>query len=301
MLATATHDTKRGEDVRARLAVLSEMPEEWAGAVARWSRLTSRFRSGEYPDPSTEYFFYQTVVGAWPLDVERARAYMEKATREARTYTSWTAPDDNYDRAIRGYVEGALGDDAFVRDVEQFVEAVLTPGRVNALSQTLLKLTSPGVPDLYQGTEFWSLDLVDPDNRRPVDYERRRQALKLVERLTPAEIWRRRDEGLPKLWVTRQALAIRARHPDAVSAESTYEAISPRGSYAEHIVAFARGDRLVVAVPRLTRRLERGWSDTALPLPMGRWRNVLGDSEHLGEAPIDDVFADFPVALLERI
>ena len=165
MLTTSTHDTKRSEDVRARLAVLSEMPGPWAEAVRGWRRRNDRHRGEAGPDPGLEYLFYQTLVGAWPLTVERVEAYMEKAAREAKVHTSWVHPEPDFEADLARFVRDTLHDEAFRSDLEAFVSRVVGPGRINSLSQTLLKLTVPGVPDLYQGCELWDLSLVDPDNR----------------------------------------------------------------------------------------------------------------------------------------
>jgi (1->4)-alpha-D-glucan 1-alpha-D-glucosylmutase len=300
MLATATHDTKRGEDVRARLALLSEIPAQWTAAVRRWSTLADRYRSAEWPDRNTEYFFYQTLVGAWPLDVERALAYMEKATREAKAFTSWTTPNAAYDSALRRFIEGLLADEAFVREIDAFVEPLVTAGWVNALSQVLLKLTAPGVPDIYQGTELWSLHLVDPDNRRPVDYELRRRALREVHTLAPDEIWRRAADGLPKLWVVHNALALRNRRAELFDARGTYAAMRARGKQASHVIAFARGGASITVVPRLVCGLGGDWGDTAIDLPEGSWHNVLSGEQVAGEIPLAELLRALPVALLER-
>ncbi len=300
MLATSTHDTKRGEDVRARLALISEQAEAWADAVQRWTQLTARYRNGQFPDRNTEYFFYQTLVGAWPLDEVRAFAYLEKATREAKAYTSWTAPNVEYDAAVRHFIEGALRDDAFMRDVQSFVEPLVRPGWINALSQTLLKLTAPGIPDIYQGTELWSFHLVDPDNRRPVDYDVRRHALAEVKRMSADTIWDRANEGLPKLWVVHQALALRARRPEMFGVEGTYEPLAASGACAHHTVAFVRGGGSITIVPRLLQHLGASWRDTALPLPAGRWRNVFSGATVEGNVPLQELLEAFPVALLER-
>jgi (1->4)-alpha-D-glucan 1-alpha-D-glucosylmutase len=171
MLATATHDTKQSEDVRVRIHLLSEIPARWAEAVRRWAARNERHRRGGWPDRNTEYLLYQTLVGAWPLEVDRALTYMEKAIREAKVHTSWTHMNPDYEEAVRGFVTDVLSDPEFTSDLAAFVAPLVQPGRVNALAQTLLKLTAPGVPDLYQGTEVWNLSLVDPDNRRPVDYD----------------------------------------------------------------------------------------------------------------------------------
>jgi len=300
MLATSTHDTKRGEDVRARLALLSEVPAQWTAAVRRWSTIADGHRSAEWPDRNTEYLFYQTLVGAWPLDVERAVAYMEKATREAKAHTSWTTPNVAYDSALRRFVEGVLADEAFVGEIRAFVEPLVTAGWVNALSQVLLKLTAPGVPDMYQGTELWSLHLVDPDNRRPVDYDLRRRALRDVHTLRPGEIWSRAAEGLPKLWVVHHALALRSRRAELFDARGTYTAMRARGTRAGHVVAFARGGGSITVVPRLVCGLAGDWADTAIDLPDGPWHNVLSGEQFAGEVHVAELLRPFPVALLER-
>jgi (1->4)-alpha-D-glucan 1-alpha-D-glucosylmutase len=177
MLATSTHDTKRGEDVRARISVLSEIPRQWADAVQRWSAMNAPRRRNGAPSRNDEYLLYQTLVGAWPIDPDRLTAYMTKAAREAGVHTSWADPFAEYEDALRDFVAGTLGDRALVADLDAFLAPLLTPARVSSLSQTLIKCTAPGVPDFYQGTELWDLSLVDPDNRRAVDYERRRELL----------------------------------------------------------------------------------------------------------------------------
>ncbi len=299
MLTTATHDTKRGEDLRARLALLSEIPVEWVAAVLRWSNMTSAHRTNDWPDRNTEYFFYQTLIGGWPITVDRLTAYMEKATREARGHTSWTSPNQDYDTAIRAFVTGCLGDDAFLRDVERFVEPLVTPGRVNSLAQTLIKLTAPGVPDLYQGSEFWSLHLVDPDNRQPVDYRARRRGLAEVRELAPSTMWSQADSGLPKLWVVLQALQLRNRRPATFGSASSYRPVEATGPGSAHVVAFRRGSDVITIVPRLVMR--GNWSDTRLALPRGSWRNVMTTHVVEGTVEVQELWRDFPVALLERV
>ena len=243
MLATSTHDTKRSEDVRVRIHLLSEIPARWAEAVRRWAALNERYRRGGWPDRNTEYLLYQTLVGAWPLEVERALTYMEKAIREAKVHTSWTHTNADYEAAVRGFVTDVLADPEFTADLAAFVAPLVQAGRVNALAQTLLKLTAPGVPDLYQGTEVWDLSLVDPDNRRPVDYDLRRRLLREFEGATPEQVWARVDEGLPKLWLIRQALALRRRQPELFGPQGDYQPLLAKGERAAHVVAFARGER----------------------------------------------------------
>ncbi|MDQ3758286.1 MAG: malto-oligosyltrehalose synthase, partial [Actinomycetota bacterium] len=245
LLATSTHDTKRGEDVRARIAVLSEVPEQWAAFARRWVRHGA-------VDANAQYLLLQTLVGAWPISVERAAAYMEKATKEAKVHTSWTDPDPDYDAAARALVEEWLGHDAFVADIGVLVDLVRERGRVNSLAQTLLLLTAPGVPDIYQGTELWDDSLVDPDNRRPVDYEERRRLLASGDH--------------PKLRVITTALRA------GVSGE--YRPLPSD----DRTVAFARGDRHVVAVPRLG-------GPVSFEVPPGEWHDLLDD---------------LPVSLFER-
>jgi (1->4)-alpha-D-glucan 1-alpha-D-glucosylmutase len=302
MLATSTHDTKRSEDVRARLSLFSEIPERWGEAVRRWMRRNERHRTDGKPDRNAEYLLYQTLVGAWPLPAERAAAYMEKGAREAKVHTSWTRQDDAYEEALKSFVERVLGDRDFVTDLEGFVAPLVEPGRISSLAQVLLKLTAPGVPDTYQGTELWDLSLVDPDNRRPVDFELRRRLLRELEGgMTPEQILARMDEGLPKLWVIRQALHLRRRQPDWFGAEAGYFPLQARGAKAAHALAFARGRGVVAVVPRLLIGLGGDWGDTVLPLTEGRWRNELtGEDVPGGERRLADLLANFPVALLSR-
>ena len=302
MTTTTTHDTKRSEDVRARLSLLSEIPEEWGRAVERWAEHNLRHKADALPDRNAEYLLYQILVGAWPIDVDRATAYMLKATREAKAHTSWTDGNQAYEEALKGFVAGIMGDREFVADLTGFVGPLIGPGRVNSLSQALLKLTSPGVPDIYQGNELWDMSLVDPDNRRPVDYSTRRKLLAdLAGRPSPEEILRRADEGLPKLWVTRQALHLRRDRRDLFGPEGAYTPIKARGPKADHVVAYARGGGCVVVAPRLPIRLGGDWLDTAVALPSGDWTNLLtGEDAIGGESRVGRLLERFPVALLAR-
>jgi (1->4)-alpha-D-glucan 1-alpha-D-glucosylmutase len=326
MLTTSTHDTKRSEDVRARLVLLSEIPDRWAEAVRRWAAANERHRSpGGAPDRNLEYLVYQTLVGAWPIGVDRLLAYVEKAAKEAKQHTSWTDPDPGYEAAVRSFVEGVMADDAFLADLAGFVAPLVRATRVTSLAQTLLKLTAPGVPDVYQGCELWDHSLVDPDNRRPVDYELRRRALAAVRDVGPEEAWGRfAEEGGVKLWLIRRALAVRARRAAAFGGEGGYQPLAASGPQAERVVAYARGGPdVVVLVPRLALGLEAagGWGGTVLALPPGRWRDALGNGPVVegpvakgpvvegpvvegpvveGPVAVADLLARFPVALLER-
>ena len=254
MLTTSTHDTKRGEDVRTRISALSEMAPAWAEAVARWSAANARYRTGEMPDRKTEYLLYQTLVGAWPISVERIVAYMRKAAREGKERTSWVEPNSAYEDALEKFVTGVAGDAAFIADLETFLAQLLPAAQASSMALTLLKLTSPGVPDLYQGSELWDLTLVDPDNRRLVDFELRRRLLSELDQLSVEQIMARMGEGLPKLWTIRQALRTRAAHPECFGAEGEYTALWATGPKAGYLVAFRRGEDVITVAPRLADR-----------------------------------------------
>ncbi|MGH2381697.1 MAG: malto-oligosyltrehalose synthase [Candidatus Limnocylindria bacterium] len=301
MLALSTHDTKRSADLRARLALLSEDPDGWRDAVDRLASVAEAHRpDAGRPTPADAYLFFQTVVGAWPIDADRAADYLAKASREAKLHTSWTDPEPAYDRALAGFVRGCLADPAFVTAVEATVAPLVDAGRRAALAQLALQLTAPGVPDVYQGSELWDLSLVDPDNRRPVDYEARRRLLADIRQLGPADAWSQRDEGLPKMWLIRRALELRARRASAFGAASTYEPLMARGAEADAVVGFVRGSDVITVVPRLVRRIERlGWGDTVVDLPSGSWTELDG-SVLRGSVPLGELFSPFPVAILEH-
>ncbi|MBV8772904.1 MAG: malto-oligosyltrehalose synthase, partial [Deltaproteobacteria bacterium] len=301
MLATSTHDTKRSEDVRARLALLSEIPEEWERVVRRWARLNQRHWNGDTPDRNIEYALYQTLVGAWPIEHERVATYIEKAIREAKQHTSWTNQNRQYESAVLRFINGVLEDREFTGDLDRFVAPLIAPGRTNSLVQLLLKLTVPGVPDIYQGCELWHFALVDPDNRRPVDYEIRRELLKQLRNCSFQQILNRADDGMPKLWILRQTLALRQRCPDVFGPESSFVPIWAKGARARHLVAFSRGEKVITVVPRLVIGLAHDWRNTTLEIPRAEWRNVFtGERCHGGEIPLSDLLAKFPVCLLSR-
>ncbi len=329
MTATTTHDTKKSEDVRARLAVLSEIPDEWRAAAVRWNAAVARYTThlvgGPAPSRLDEYLFFQVMVGAFPHEGltpqtrqafgERMAAYMAKAAHEAKLRTSWLAPDRGYDEALRRFVHAAIADDAFVADVADLVRSILPHAASNSLAQTALRLGAPGVPDVYQGTELWDLSLVDPDNRRAVDYSRRREMLARlastpVSRALAEELVSSYADGRIKMHVTRTALRMRREEP-ALFLEGAYE---PVASASLHIVAFARmcgPARLVVVVPRLTRRLlgKPGfalgdvWRDETLDVGTEAiWEKAFTGERLRGrELNVSDVFRAFPVAWLRAV
>jgi (1->4)-alpha-D-glucan 1-alpha-D-glucosylmutase len=303
MLTLSTHDTKRSGDVRARISLLSELPGEWEQAVTRWAERNRRHKRGGWPDRNTEYLLYQTLVGAWPIDPGRAGAFLQKAAKEAKVHTTWIDPDAGYDDALSAFVTAVLADQGFVADLEQFLAEyrLVERGRVNSLAQTALLLTCPGVPDLYQGTELWDLSLVDPDNRRPVDYPERRRVLDLVADGGPEEALARSDEGGPKLWLIHRVLGHRRGQPGAYGPGSGYEPLHVRGPGARHAVAFARTGGLAVIVPRLVASRDEAWAGTTVDLPDGDWVDVLtGEKADGGRVEVAALLRRFPVAVLGR-
>jgi (1->4)-alpha-D-glucan 1-alpha-D-glucosylmutase len=304
MLTLSTHDTKRSVDVRARISVLSELPDAWETAVVRWADLTSRHKQDGWPDRNTEYLFYQTLVGVWPISPGRAGAFMLKAAKEAKVHTSWIDPNAGYDDALSAFVTAALADQAFVADLEGFLaeHRLVERGRVNSLAQTALMLTCPGVPDLYQGTEVWEESLVDPDNRRPVDYHRRRALLDSLADGGPEAALARGHDGGPKLWLIHRVLGHRRRHPGAYGPRSGYAPLAVTGARAAHAVAFARSGGLAVLVPRLAGGAPgQDWAGTTVELPAGPWTDLLtGQPRSGGPADVAALLRRFPVAILGK-
>ncbi len=295
MTTLSTHDTKRSEDVRARLSVLSELPHEWSRAVTEWRAATAGLRPAEL-DANTEYLLWQTIVGAWPIDADRLGDYLEKATREAKRRTTWTEPDTDYDEAVTSFAASVLADEAATAAVAAFVDRLAPAWRANVLSQKLLALTVPGVPDVYQGCELTDLSLVDPDNRRAVDYGDRRSRLAALDAGNAP-----RDLDDEKLLVVSRALRVRRELPEAFGAGSAYH---PLACASEHVVAFVREDAGGRAsVVTVASRLSLGWGGDAemeLVLPPGTWRNLLTESTHSGGGPLGELLRDLPVALLLR-
>ncbi|TAK31217.1 MAG: malto-oligosyltrehalose synthase [Chloroflexota bacterium] len=349
LLATSTHDTKRSEDVRSRLNVLSEIPKEWGAALTRWSRLNGSKKTtvdGELaPDRNDEYLLYQTLLGTWPDGTptaeeftryrERIVEYMQKATKEAKVHTSWVNPNDQYDKAVQDFVRSVLPDDRddpFVGDLLALHRRVAFHGRFNALSQVLLKLTAPGVPDFYQGTELWDYSLVDPDNRRPVDYQLRRPLLAELKNhvarheheLTALarELLDDAPDGRIKMYLIYRTLNFRRTHRQLFDTGG-YLPLQAKGEKQDHVCAFGRtkgSKEILVVVPRLTVGLVGGieqppvglevWNDTRLvlrPEQRGqRFRNIFtgevlsaSEKEGIWVLPLAEACAHFPVALLE--
>jgi (1->4)-alpha-D-glucan 1-alpha-D-glucosylmutase len=290
MTTTTTHDTKRSEDVRARIAVLAELPEVWASAVDHLLDLAP------LPDRGFGNLLWQAVVGVWPASRDRLHAYAEKAMREAGDRTTWTDPDAAYEAAVHTAVDTAYDDPAVREVLDALVDRIASPGWSNAVSAKLVALTMPGVPDVYQGSELWVQSLVDPDNRRPVDYVERREVLDRVlagERpvLTPHAD----DRGHAKLLVTQAALTLRRSQPHRFT---TYTPVLASGDAAEHLLAFDRGGALSVATRLPAGLASRGWGETVLHLPEGRWADLLTGREYAGVALAHELLADLPVSLL---
>ena len=239
------------------------------------------------------------MLGAWPIDTDRLLPYMEKAGREAKQHTSWVSPNKEFEDSTRHFINSLYEDDEFRNDFESFVQPLIEPGRINSLAQTLLKLTSPGVPDLYQGTELWDLSLVDPDNRRAVDYDLRRRLLRELHRSRVEEVFKRMDEGVPKLWTIHHAIRVRQERAAVFSDDGLYTPLRAEGKKSDHLVAYMRGDSVVVMAPRLVLKLNGSWGDAWLEVPSGKWRNRLSGSVFTGgKLQIGEVLNPFPVALL---
>jgi (1->4)-alpha-D-glucan 1-alpha-D-glucosylmutase len=289
MLITQTHDTKRSGDVRARIGALAGMADRWAARIGRWFELCEPLRRDGAPDAVEEYFIFQTLVAAWPLEPERLEAYVEKALREAKRNTTWVEQDRDYEGRVMAFCRDLYDDQRFLADFEPFAAEVAGVGDRQALGQLLLKLTVPGLPDIYQGDELLSLALVDPDNRRPVDWDRRRILLGELRAGAPPR------EETRKLALIVRALELRARRPEAFA--GGYEPLDAGAG----AVAFVRGgDQMLCVVA--TRE---GWRETgALEIPGGRWRDVLGagggEREPGGRVPLRDLLDEHGLALWER-
>jgi (1->4)-alpha-D-glucan 1-alpha-D-glucosylmutase len=294
MTTLSTHDTKRAVDVRARLAVLAELPSRWASAVDEFGALAAA-AGAPVPDPSLGHLLWQTVAGAWPLSAERLHGYLTKAMREAGTRTTWTEPDAEFEAAMHAVADACYDDPAVRGAVDALVSEITPPGWSNSLSATLLQLAMPGVPDVYQGCELWDHSLVDPDNRRPVDFALRRELLSALDdgRLPPVD-----SSGAAKLLVVSRVLRTRQAHPERFTG---YTPLRAAGPAAEHAVAFERRGVVAVATRLPVGLAARGgWGDTTLALPQGRWADALTGAAASGTASLSDLLSRYPVALLLR-
>jgi len=289
MTTLSTHDTKRGEDVRARMAVLSELPEIWAATVRRW------MAAAPIPDPAFAHLLWQTVTGAWPIERDRLHRYAEKAAREAATSTSWTDPDEAFERAMHAAIDTAYDAPRLNTDITDFVGDIEPLGWANSLGQKMVQLAMPGVPDVYQGCELWDNSLVDPDNRRPVDFDLRRELLAKLDAgwLPPVD-----HSGAAKLLVTSRVLRCRRDRPGLFT---DYRPLTANGPAAEHALTFDRGGAVAVAT-RLPAGLARagGWRDTTLALPWVAVDAITEQRHPAGPAQLADLLARYPVALLIR-
>jgi (1->4)-alpha-D-glucan 1-alpha-D-glucosylmutase len=325
MLGSSTHDTKRSEDVRARLGVLSEQPSIWRLWLRRWSLINRSLRAqggnaqSNAPSRGDEYHYYQALIGIWPSSPpdepqlaslrERLKAYMLKAVREAKQRTSWINPDTEYEAALERFVADSLGHSLFVRELSENIPRLARIGMLVGLSQALVKVASPGVADYYQGTELWDFSLVDPDNRRPVDFALRKQLLE--EQAEPADMIETLADGRAKLHVIRKGLELRKAHPGLFYG-GAYTPLYADGGREQNVLAFAlrSGGRTLVAVaPRLFARMmqpndlapvgPRVWGEARLPLPPIELEDVLtGRRFRGGPTPMAELLVDFPVALL---
>jgi (1->4)-alpha-D-glucan 1-alpha-D-glucosylmutase len=331
--AGTTHDTKRGEDVRARIHVLAEIPEVWERRVKRWQRWNARCKravnGASVPGANEEYFIYQTLVGAWPLDPGEMEAFQErlqnalvKSWCEAKLYTSWSSPDKNYETAVADFVATILmpaAENRFLPDFIQFQQRVAASGAFHSLSQTVLRLASPGVPDIYQGAECWELSLVDPDNRRPVNFAKREAMLSEPANSDITSLLKNWRTGAVKQYVTQRVLACRRDHPD-VFLNGEYVPLEAGGEGADRVIAFARHSGMawtIAVAPRFPARLsksagppigKRVWGHTELSFPMTaprHWLNLFTDEgmevQGTGRAAMAEILRHFPVALLTAL
>ncbi|SEA85052.1 malto-oligosyltrehalose synthase [Pedobacter hartonius] len=327
MNGTSTHDTKRGEDVRARLNVLTDLPDEWIIKVKDWRKFNKEFASGL--DPNDEYFIYQTIAGSYPMPgmpednyTERLQAYLEKALREGKINSNWTEPDADYERLVKNFVLEILSQSSpFWKSFAPFHRKISDFGILNSLSQLLLKFTCPGVPDTYQGTELWDLSLVDPDNRRPVDYGQRSQWLEDIRNGNTSlkKLWKERFNGKIKLYLLHVLLQ-KLKPYAGLLASGDYISLEVKGEFADNLLAFARQEEnkwLVVVVPLFLAQLHEempdleklNWGNTHIKLPVRssfHWNNLMNDDTGISSGPVlsvTELFDDFPLGLvsLEQI
>jgi malto-oligosyltrehalose synthase/4-alpha-glucanotransferase len=324
--ATSTHDTKRGEDVRARLNVLTDLPDEWEKAVKEWQAINAQYKTNSFPDANDEYFIYQTMVGAYPMPgtedhfTSRTEAYLEKAMREAKLHSNWTTPNEEYEQATKQFIKSILSEQSsFLESFKNFQEQITDAGISNSLAQVVLKFTCPGVPDVYQGAELWDLSLVDPDNRRAIDYEKRRAFLESFSHTEDEQLlstlWEQRANAQVKLWLTHKLLTERRQHPELFS-KGEYIPLKVEGRYADNLIAFARRIKhtwYLVAVPLHIAQLSKeqkkdvtqiDWRNTRVilrPETPTEWQHLLTPAKGKvqKEILIKDIFKELPLALLK--
>jgi (1->4)-alpha-D-glucan 1-alpha-D-glucosylmutase len=343
LVTTSTHDTKRSEDVRSRINVLSEIPEIWNEALHHWSSLNKErkvlIENREVPANNEEFLLYQTLIGSWPLYpmdataraqyIDRIEKYLIKAVKEAKVHTSWINPNEAYEKGVKEFIHRILNlepDNSFIKEFEQFIQPIVKAGMFNSLSQTILKMTIPGIPDFYQGSELWEFSLVDPDNRRPVDYSNRQHLLALLKQkgqedpgLLVSHLMETPEDGRIKLYMTSQILNFRKQHATLFQ-EGDYVPLEVRGEKSQNVVAFCRTkdqDQIIVAVSRFYTQLlnsqcidpiDKIWDQTSLLLPKqfeGQYRDILCGATISSEQglilPLQKAFSRLPLTVLKKI
>ena len=311
MNASSTHDTKRSEDVRARINVLSELAEFWRRALRRWMRIHP---SETAPDSNEQILIYQSMLGAWPIELDRMKEFLTKALREGKTHTSWVDIDDDYERRVHAFLESLYASKTFLADFQRVQKKVAYFGALSSLAQIVLKATSPGLPDFYRGSELWDFSLADPDNRRPIDFSSRMHLLQKAQRSTSQELLKNWEDGSLKMFVTWKLLQFRRESPD-LFLEGDYIPLRSAGARANHVIAFARRYRnkwCLVAVPRLCASLSRTgspplgariWKRTHIHLPPAApssWTNILTGESLESPATCSTLFHELPIAVLKH-
>lgn len=300
MLGSSTHDTKRSEDVRARLNALSHMPDKFNAALKRWYKHNKKHKKFNLPDRNTEYMLYQTLVGAWPISLERTKNFMTKAVREAKVYSNWADPDKEYETILMNYIELLYADTEFMGMIEDFVETIKRPGFLNSIAQLILKLTAPGIPDIYQGNEFWDYSLTDPDNRRPVDFDKAKEAFKKMSRLEPETVMFDLERDLCKSFVIQKILDLRKRH-HLFNEPYNYKSIDITGEYNKYALAFMRGDKILIIVSSMSLKPGSQWKNTKVAFPEGRWKNIFtGKTLSGGYNKLNSFMGSFAGAVFEN-
>jgi (1->4)-alpha-D-glucan 1-alpha-D-glucosylmutase len=311
MNASSTHDTKRSEDVRARIDVLSELPDVWARALRHWMRIRA---SETAPDPNEQILIYQSMLGAWPIDLDRMKQFITKALREGKTHTSWVDIDESYERRVHEFLESLYASRTFLADFQRLQKKVAYYGALSSLAQVVLKATSPGLPDFYRGSELWDFSLADPDNRRPIDFSSRMRRLQRAQRSTPQELLKNWEDGSLKMFATWKLLQFRRESPD-LFLKGDYIPLRAAGRHKDHVIAFARRFRskwCLVAVPRLFASLTRIgvpplgariWKRTTIHLPSAApssWTNILTGESLESPAACSSLFHELPIAVLKH-